>query len=158
MELFQSTKYIFDSGPFIDLKNYPSDIFASLWDKLLNMIDNGEILSSSEVLRELEDYDDEIAKWAKANKKIFLKPTLEEQKEVQKILEKHPDLVKEEAILLGKPYADPFVIAQAKLHNCTLVHNEKYKPNAHKIPNVCKTFNVDEIPLFEFFRREKWKF
>ena len=73
-------------------------------------------------------------------------------------MEKHPDLVKEEAILLGKPYADPFVIAQAKSNKCILVHNEKFKPNAHKIPNVCKTFGVDEISLFQFFRREKWHF
>ncbi len=157
MELFPP-KYIFDSGPFIDLKNYPGDVFTSLWENFVYMISNGEILSSSEVLRELEDYDDEIAEWAKANKKIFTKPTLEEQIEVRKILTLHPDLVKEEAILLGKPYADPFVIAQAKLHECVLVHSEKFKPNAHKIPNVCKSFDVEEIALFEFFRREKWKF
>jgi hypothetical protein len=57
---------------------------------------------------------------AKLNKSTFINPTLEEQAEVQRILGKHPDLVKEEAILLGKPYADPFVIAQDKLHNCIL--------------------------------------
>jgi hypothetical protein len=156
MELFHP-KYIFDSGPFIDLKNYPGDVFTSLWENFTQMINDGEILSSSEVFRELEDYDDEIAGWAKQNKNIFIKPTLEEQSEVQRILEKHPDLVKEEAILLGKPYADPFVIAQAKIHDCVLVHNEKFKPNAHKIPNVL-SFKVEEIMLFEFFRREKWKF
>jgi hypothetical protein len=157
MELFHP-KYIFDSGPFIDLKNYPGDVFFSLWENFTQMINDGEIISSSEVFRELEDYDDEIAAWAKQNKNVFFKPSLEEQAQVQKILEKHPDLVKEEAILLGKPYADPFVIAQAILHNCVLVHSEKIKPNAHKIPNVCKTFNVEETNLFEFFRREKWKF
>lgn len=157
MELFHP-KYIFDTGPFIDLKNYPRDVFTSLWENFKQMISEGEILSSSEVFRELEDYDDEIAAWAKQNKNIFIKPTLEEQVEVRKILEKHPDLVKEEAILLGKPYADPFVIAQAKMHSCVLVHSEKFKPNAHKIPNVCKSFKVEETMLFEFFRREKWKF
>ena len=157
MELFHP-KYIFDTGPFIDLKNYPRDVFSSLWENFTEMINDAEIISSSEVFRELEDYDDEIANWAKQNKNLFIKPTLEEQIQVQKILEKHPDLVKEEAILLGKPYADPFVIAQAKLHNCVLVHSEKFKPNAHKIPNVCKTFSVEETNLFEFFRREKWKF
>jgi len=157
MELYHP-KYIFDSGPFIDLKNYPDDVFTSLWNNFTAMIKNGEIVSSSEVLRELEDYDDEIAKWAKANKRVFIKPTLEEQTEVQKILAKHPDLVKQEAILTGKPYADPFVIAQAISHNCVLVHNEKFKPNAHKIPNVCKAYGVAETSLFEFFRTEKWKF
>jgi hypothetical protein len=157
MELFHP-KYIFDSGPFIGLKSYPVDIFSTLWNNFSQMIDSATIISSSEVLRELEDYDDEIAVWAKTNKKVFIKPSLEEQQLVRRILARHPDLVKEEAILLGKPYADPFVIAQAKIHNCILVHSEKFKPNAHKIPNVCQTFGVQEIPLFEFFRREKWSF
>jgi hypothetical protein len=157
MELYHP-KYIFDSGPFIYLKNYPQDVFSSLWNNFERMIKDAEIISSSEVLRELEDYDDEIAIWAKANKQIFIKPSLNEQQLVRQILAEHPDLVKEEAILLGKPYADPFVIAQAKVHNCILVHSERFKPNAHKIPNVCKSFGVDEIPLFEFFRKEKWSF
>jgi len=157
MELYHP-KYVFDSGPFIGLKNYPQDVFSSLWNSFSQLINAGDIISSSEVLREIENYDDEIAEWAKSNKQIFIKPTLEEQILVQQILARHPDLVKEESILLGKPYADPFVIAQAKSHNCTLVHNEKFKPNAHKIPNVCQDFDVTEIALFDFFRREKWTF
>lgn len=157
MELYHP-KYVFDSGPFIGLKNYPPDVFSSLWSNFSQLIQDGNIISSSEVLREIENYDDEIAEWAKLNRQIFIKPTIEEQILVQQILAKHPDLVKEEAILLGKPYADPFVIAQAKSHDCILVHSEKLKPNAHKIPNVCQDFNVAEIALFEFFRRERWNF
>ena len=45
MELFHP-KYIFDSGPFIDLKNYPDDVFTSLWENFAQMINDGEILSS----------------------------------------------------------------------------------------------------------------
>jgi len=157
-QLFNNSKYIFDSGPFIDLKNYPTDIFTTLWDNISQMIENGQIISSSEVLRELENYDDEIAIWAKTQKKIFTKPTVSELEMVKQILNIHPELVKQENILSGKPYADPFVIAQAKHNNCILVHREKYKLNAHKIPNVCLSFNVKEISLFEFFRLEKWKF
>ena len=93
MELYHP-KYIFDSGPFIYLKNYPQDVFSSLWENFSRMIKDAEIISSSEVLRELEDYDDEIAVWAKANKQIFIKPNIEEQLLVQQILAKHPDLVK----------------------------------------------------------------
>ncbi len=157
MELYHP-KYVFDSGPFIDLKNYPQDVFSSLWTNFAQLIKSGDIISSTEVLREIENYDDKIADWAKLNKQIFIKPTIEEQILVQQILAKHPDLVKEEAILLGKPYADPFVIAQAKVHNSILIHNEKYKPNAHKIPNVCADFGVNETALFEFFRKERWSF
>lgn len=157
MGLFKP-KYVFDSGSLIDLKNYPTDVFTSLWDNFTQMIDADEIISSSEVLRELQDYDDEIGKWAKTQRKIFVKPSMDEQLEVQKILAKYPNLVKEEAILSGQPYADPFVIAQAKIHGAILVHQEKFKPNAHKIPNVCKQLKVEEMPLFEFFRKVEWKF
>lgn len=159
MELFSTIKYVFDSGPFIDLNNYPPDVFSSFWEKLNLMLKDGEIISSTEVLRELENYNDEfVAEWTKKNKKYFLKPSLEEQELSKEILLKFPNLIKEDAILLGKPIADPFVIAQAKIHNCFLVHQEKFKPNSHKIPNVCEFFKVKEIPLFEFFRKEKWKF
>ncbi len=159
MELFNTTKYVFDSGPFIDLNNYPPDIFSSFWDHLNQMLKEGEIISSIEVFREIENYNDEfVAEWTKKNKKYFLKPSLEEQELSKEILVKFPYLIKEDAILTGKPLADPFVIAQAKIHNCTLVHQEKLKPNAHKIPNVCEYYKVSEISLFEFFRKEKWKF
>ena len=98
MGLF-TPKYVFDTGPFINLKNYPNDVFTSLWDNFLQMIEEDEIISSSEVLRELQDYDDEIAVWAKTQKKIFVRPSIDEQLEVQKILAKYPNLVKEESVL-----------------------------------------------------------
>jgi hypothetical protein len=157
MELFHP-KYVFDTGPFIDLKNYPHDVFATLWTNFDQLIRNGHIISSTEVLRELHAYDDGMAEWANANRRIFVRPSVDEQAEVRAILRKHPELIRQEAILLGKPQADPFVIALAKIHSCPLVHNEKFKPNAHRIPNVCKDFGVAEISLFEFFKREGWKF
>lgn len=158
MDLFQP-KYVFDTGPFIDLKNYPGDIFTSLWDNFEKMINEGLIISSHEVLRELEKQDDEITSWAKANKRVFLKPTIQEQNIVQQILKKHPNLIKEGSILSGSPEADPFVIAQAKAHSCTLVHREKPKPNSHKIPTVCAELGVKEVySVQEFFRKEKWSF
>ena len=159
MELFKSIKYVFDSGPFIDLNNYPPDIFSSFWDNFNRMLYDGEIISSIEVYRELENYNDDfIAEWTKKNKPYFQKPTLEEQSIVQDILRLHPELVRQSNLLSGKPVADPFVIAQAKAYNCILVHREKFKPNAHNIPNVCKSFEVTEISLFDFFRMENWKF
>ncbi len=78
MELYHPT-YIFDSGPFIDLKNYPPDVFPSLWNNFSQLIKEGNIISSREVLKEIENYDDDIAEWAKSNKQIFIKPTIEEQ-------------------------------------------------------------------------------
>ncbi len=157
MELFEP-KYIFDSGPFIDMKQYPNDVFTTLWDNFFIMLQEGQIISSSEVLRELKDYDDEIGYLAKSNSHIFVKPTIEEQTFVQEVLARFPELLKRKNILAGKPIADPFVIAQARIHDCILVHAEKHTPNSHRIPGVCKHYGVKEMSLFDFFREEKWKF
>lgn len=152
------TEYVFDSGPLIDLKNYPRDIFPTIWNQLEQMFEDGNIISCHEVLREVEDYDDEIATWAKSNKGYFHRPSLDEQSIVAKILKKHPELVRQSNIVSGKPVADPFVIAQALFHKRTLVHREKTKPNAHNIPTICSSEKVPNINLFEFFRDVKWSF
>lgn len=159
MLLFNNVKYIIDSGPFIDLNKYPPDVFDTLWTNLEEMFHTNEIISSIEVYREIKDYNDEyVAEWSNRNKKYFFKPTIEEQAFVSDILEEFPNLIKQSAILTGRPQADPFVIAQAKFNDAILVHTETVKPHAHKIPNVCNHYNIEEISLFDFFRKEKWKF
>lgn len=111
----EETKYVFDTGPFIDLRNYPKDIFKSLWDSFEDMLYEQRIISSIEVFREITNYDDEIAGWAKIQKSIFVKPTLEEQEIVADILLKYPNLIKERDILKGNPTADP-------IRNCSSIH------------------------------------
>ena len=159
MTSLTSAKYVFDSGPFIQMKEYPPDIFTGLWVKFDQLIGRGEIISCSEVYKEIAEYDDQIGKWAQGNKGLFLKPDINEQKIAREVLQKFPNLVNQnKAVLTGKPIADPFVIAQAKTRNCHLVSTEKSKPNAHKIPNVCHDFGIPHLNLFDFFRSEGWTF
>ena len=161
MTLFSTPQYVFDSGPLIRLKDYPEDIFPSMWAKLHQMISNQQIISCREVYNEItQNYsgDDLISRWAKSNSAMFKTPQLAELNKVREILAKFPNLVKEDVFLSPKPQADPFVIAQAQVNNCILVHQEQYKPNAPKIPNVCAHFGVAEISLHEFFRKEGWVF
>lgn len=153
-----SAMYVFDSGPLIDLKNYPRDIFPTIWNQLEKMFSDGQIISCYEVFREIENYDDTIAEWAKEHKEHFSKPSIDEQNVVATILRRHPELVRQNNIVSGKPVADPFVIAQAFIHKRSLVHREKAKPNAHNIPTVCASFNVPNLNLFEFFRQMNWSF
>lgn len=151
-------KFIFDSGPFIELKSYPKDVFVTLWGNLEHLIGRGKIISSSEVLREIGNYEDEIGAWAKANKIIFERPTEPEQYLVSEMLSKYPDMVKKKNILSGKADADPFVIAKAHELGCYLVSTEKFKPNAQKIPNICEKYGVSHLSWFEFLRLMEWKF
>lgn len=152
------SNFVFDSGPLIDLKNYPRDIFPKIWIGIEDMFNNGKIVSCYEVLREIEHYDDEIAAWAKLNKSFFHRPCVNEQRIVASILGKHPELIRQSSITTGRAVADPFVIAQAKFQNRILVHREKAKMNAHNIPNICADENIRNMSLFEFFRFVKWTF
>ena len=38
----------------------------------------------------------------------------------------------------GTPVADPFIIAKAKANGLSVVTQEVYRENAHKIPNICR--------------------
>lgn len=153
--------YIFDSDVLITLfRNFYRSRFPSLWQKFDACVIDGRIISVREVMNEIESRDDQLSKWAKQNREIFTQPSSEELAFIAEIF-KVPHfqmLVRTEERLKGKPVADPFVIAKAKIIQGCVVSNEKRTPNAAKIPNVCDHFGVDHINLEEFMERENWTF
>ncbi len=150
--------YVIDTNIFIRLREYPDDVFATLWSSIEEMIVEGRISSVSEVYKELTKSDGKMTEWAKGHKEIFEKPTLEEQKVVMAILQEFPLLIKEKNRLTGDPEADPFVIAKAIVEQRIVVTMERLKPQAPKMPNVCEHFGVRYLDLLGFFRNEGWKF
>ena len=60
--------------------------------------------------------------------------------------------------LKGGAFADPFIIAKAKINNAIIVTQEKYKENSAKIPNICKEFNIKYVDLEGFLNLEKLQF
>jgi hypothetical protein len=154
-------RYIFDSDALINLfLHYPTDIFKQLWTNFDDLLKTHTIISSSEVFKEIGGKENELGKWAKQNKAIFLKPTMAELVIVQSIFQvpHFQNNIKPTPSTAVTPQADPFIIAQAKNHNCTLITDEKYKPNAAKIPNICNHFKVTHANLHGFFRAEGWSF
>lgn len=99
-------------------------------------------------------------KWAKDNRKLFEEPSTEEMEFVGKIFSiKHFQLlIRKKEILNGKPVADPFVVAKAKIENGIVITQEKLKENAAKIPNVCQHFKIEYMDLEGFMEREGWEF
>lgn len=67
-------------------------------------------------------------------------------------------MIRNKERLQGKPVADPFVIARAKVLNCQVVTTEVFRDNSAKIPNVCKYFSVQCINLEKFMEQEGWTF
>ena len=153
--------YVFDSNVLINLfKHFYRSRFPSLWQKFDEYVIAGQIISVREVFNEIKEQEDLLAEWAKRNRDIFLQPTPEELAFIAEIFKvKHFQmLVRTAERLEGKPVADPFVIAKAKIIQGCVVTDEKLKPNAAKIPNVCEHFGVAYLNLEGFMERENWTF
>ena len=153
--------YVFDTGPFrILFRNYYRSRFPSLWENFDGMITNNRIISVREVFREIERKDDDLLEWSKNNKEIFPEPSEIENGYVREIFtNRHfQTLVGKEERLSGYPVADPFIIAKARSRNGCVVTQEKHKPNAAKIPNVCEHFNIECTNLEGFMEKENWLF
>lgn len=148
-------KYSIDTSALISAyrEHYPPDVFPPVWAFLDELVADGRLGASVEVLTELERKDDELRDWARARKLMF-RPTDEAvQRHVSAILDAHKSLVDESS--LGQP-ADAFVIALARHHQCTVVTSEKATGNLAKphMPDVCRALGIPCVPLLGMFRGE----
>lgn len=154
--------YVFDTSALSALfKNFYPDIFTSLWELFDELVDDGNLISTREAGREIMDSSiDSLLDWHKDNKDIFHTPTAAEGLFVAEIY-KVPHFqqnIEKRKLLNGGKNADPFIIAKASVIQGTVVTTEKFKPNATKIPNICKKFDVNCMSLEEFMAKEGWKF
>jgi hypothetical protein len=154
--------YIFDNSPLSSLfKNFYRSCFPSLWGKFDALVDNGQILSVREVLREINaDGPESLREWAKAHAEVFAVPTAEEAALVSRIfaVQHFQQNIERRKLLQGGYHADAFVIAKAFVTQGTVGTMEGIRPNAVKIPNICKHFNSPCMSLEEFMEREGWEF
>ncbi len=155
-------KYVLDSDSLIDLfKHYYPERFPTLWKKFHALVSEGSLISAREVFNEIGSREDSLASWAKKQKNTsFLESTVEELKFVAEIfqVQHFQAMIRTKERLKGKPVADPFVIAKAKIVNACVVTEEKKTDNAAKIPNVCDHFGIPCINLEGFMEKENWTF
>jgi hypothetical protein len=154
--------YVFDGSPLSTLhRNYYRDIFPTLWVGFDKLVEDGEILSTREVLRELRRYNLEpLLEWAKANEDLFPTPNREETAFVARIFEvRHfQNNIEGKKLLSGGYVADPFIIARAAVTKSTVVSMETFKENSADIPNICEHFEIPHFSLAQFMKAESWKF
>ncbi len=161
-----STNYIMDSSSLIELNRHnPIDIFPSVWKNMESLISQGLLVAPVEVLYEITERDDQLAKWVKTQTRFFRDPTEKQIKLLKGILKSYPSMVKEDR----KYDADPWVIALAiemttdSQQTLTqikriVVTEEKLRGEKIRIPYVCRKYNIDSIDIIEMFRIEGWKF
>ncbi len=72
--------YVFDNSPLSTLfKNYYRRRFPSLWQQFDDLVDSDDIISTREVLREIEDGPVEsLREWTAQNGELFTIPDAEE--------------------------------------------------------------------------------
>ena len=118
-------------------------------------------MSCREVFNELKGLQKGwVFDWVNENKPMFRTPTDDETNFVGKIFSvpHFLTLVGEEQQLRGKPVADPFVIAAARVFGGCVVTEEAFKPKAAKVPNVCGHFSVHYTNVEGFLKKNDWTF
>jgi hypothetical protein len=155
--------YVFDTSPLSVLfKNYYAQRFPSLWRRFDTIVEDGQLVSTREVLREIEVGPIESLRvWAAANHGLFTTPTAEEGAFVARIygVAHFQQNIEQQKILKGGRNADPFVIAKAAaVGDATVVTMEVLRANAARIPNICEHFRVPWLSLERFMEREGWVF
>jgi hypothetical protein len=154
--------YVFDTSPITTLfKNYYRSVFKTLWQSFDDLVEKEHILSTREVLRELEDYShDAMHAWLGDHKELFAIPTPEEAAFVKSIFQVHhfQQNIEGKKLLKGGKVADPFVAARAAVSGSTVVTVERWKENAADLPNICRHFKIPCQSLEEFMQNEGWTF
>ncbi|HKG21617.1 MAG TPA: DUF4411 family protein [Blastocatellia bacterium] len=154
--------YVFDNGPLSSLfRNFFRSVFPTLWDNFDQLVADSEIVSAREVLREIEDGPlPALTEWARAHADVFALPTPKEAAFITRIygVAHFHQNIEQQKLLKGGYIADPFVIAKAAIQGRTVVTTELFKPNAAKIPNICRHFDVPCMTLQEFMEAQGWRF
>ena len=153
--------YVVDTSSFRELERYYQDVFITFWVLFQAEVDAGNVVSVREVWRELEACPETNAiAWAKGNSGIFKRPTAAEAAFVGQIfaVPHFGQLISAKAQMTGQPVADPFLIAAAQACGGTVVTQERLKPNAAKIPNVCEYFGIACTTFEGFLKAKGWSF
>jgi predicted nucleic acid-binding protein len=84
-------KYSIDTSAILDAwtRYYPPDVMPGLWKQLEELVDNGQLLATEEVLYELEKKEDNVYKWAKIHRNMFVPTSEKIQLAVIEILRDH---------------------------------------------------------------------
>ncbi len=155
--------YIIDNDSLITLKRYPPEVFVSLWNRIEALVDEGRLIAPHEVFREVAKGDDEIERWAKVRRQMFVDLDPVQAEALKEVLRQFPGIHDPEktgadadpvlvALCLSKSRADKssdyFVVTEERMRG----------PGSMKVPNVCSALGLNAISLLEMFRQEGFRF
>src|SRR6266403_303961 len=151
--------YCVDTSAWIDgwARYYPPDVFPTLWTRLDELINAGDIVSSEEVYVELAKKSDELHDWIKDRKQMLVPLASDIQQRAVDLLAEYPRLVD---TLRNRSMADPFVIATAMVLGATVVTGEVLtgKMDKPRIPDVCEAKDILWISFLQMIRELRLSF
>lgn len=155
----QLVRYSLDTSALLNAwqRNYPPDVFPTLWQNLDGLVSNGILIATEEVLVELEKKaGNAVHNWAKQRSAMFVPIDGQIQQVVSTILQNYPRLIDNRTNRSG---ADPFVIALAVIERCTVLTGERPSgnPAKPKIPDVCAGMGVRCIGMVDLIREQNWR-
>jgi len=152
--LYPNVKYSFDTNIYISIwhDHYPPDRFKKLYIDLEKLINQGIILSTIPVRIELERQRDEIYDFFNNFKRLFVFPTQKEQLILERLVnhKDFPDWGRGDS---EKHYADPYIVALARVHNLKVVTYESGRGN-NTIYHACELCDVQCLKFIDFLREE----
>lgn len=155
-------KYIIDASSINSQKEgepHTRTINRTLWNNIERMICEKTIITSSEIVDELQDKD--IIAWVQHIDFDIIEIDDIIQKNVIKIVASCPKLIDFNAVCKRENSSgssgDAFLIATAMKYGITVITEER-GTSTKKIPGVCATLGVDCINIDELSIREGWIF
>lgn len=146
--------YVIDACSLIEAsKRYhlSKKTFKVIWDKFSEMFQNGQLISSIEILGELQD--DDLQEWIKPYKKSFKPLSQEIQANVTKILKENAGIINVKKTKKSSSNGDPFLIATAMCENGdTIIITEENRAKEFGIPKICSKYGISSINLNEFLK------
>lgn len=151
--------YSCDTSAFLDawVRHYPPDTFPGVWEQIGNLVSRGRILFIDEVVAELGRKDDGAKEWVAARPESIVPIDGPIQDAVTDLLRDHQRMLDTRR---NKSGADPFVIALAQVHQCSVLSGERSTGSLRrpKIPDVCAAVDVHCVSLLDMFRAERLLF
>lgn len=151
-------KYCFDTSAFVEgwRRKFPRDVLKTLWEKdLPKLLLSGRVVCPLAVYEELAAGKDDLYKWVKDYKVIFVPETEDIQEKLILTVTKFPGCISKKGT---KDAADPWVVATALATNSAVVTYESNKKHAFRIPNMCESLGIQCITLHDVIKQEGWKY
>jgi hypothetical protein len=151
--------YSFDTSAFINGRRdlYRPPTFTPIWDAIAQMITSRQVLAVDEVKREIKRKDDDVGRWVRSQRGLFVPLEHDIQQATREVLTACPRLMAQHGA--NRNSADPFVVGLALARGGTVVTQETpgNSDRRPRIPDACIAVGIECMTLPDFVDDQGWQ-